>query len=135
MLFRSDINIETDHLVAGEMWTRPSDICDSLRWVGISSAAIPQIDYAVSGGVHDGWAAVKSLLVGASAVEICTTLYWNGAQRITTIKEQIGEWMAQHGYENLNQLQGSMNANATEGSGLFERTKFMKYYSSYKGTK
>ena len=50
--YRPDINIETDHLVAGEMCTRPSDICDSLRWVGISSAAIPQIDYAEIGRAH-----------------------------------------------------------------------------------
>lgn len=129
--YRPDIQIENVHFHAGEMWTRPSDICDALRWVGICSARIPNLGYAVSGGVHDGWAVVKSLLAGASAVEVCTTLFWNGPHRIGVMKEQMMQWMEEHGYENIGQFKGRMNLNASEGSALYERTQFMKYFSGH----
>ena len=130
--YRPDIQIESGNFHAGEMWTRPSDICDALRWVGICSARIPHLDYAISGGVHDGWAAVKALLAGASAVEVCTTLFWNGSQRIEVMKEQLLQWMDEHGYDKISQFRGRMNLDAAEGSNLYQRTQFMKYFSGYK---
>ena len=130
--YRPDIQIESGNFHAGEMWTRPSDICDALRWVGICSARIPHLDYAISGGVHDGWAAVKALLAGASAVEVCTTLFWNGSQRIEVMKEQLLQWMDEHGYDKIRQFRGRMNLDAAEGSNLYQRTQFMKYFSGYK---
>lgn len=130
--YRPDINIDNGNFTAGEMWTRPSDICDALRWTGIASARIPQIDYAISGGVHDGWAAVKAILTGASAVEVCTTLFWNGPQRIEVMLQQMKQWMEERGLHSINQFRARMNAYAAEGSRLFERTQFMKYFSSYR---
>lgn len=130
--YRPDIEIESGNFHAGEMWTRPSDICDALRWVGICSARIPHIDYAISGGVHDGWASVKAILAGASAVEVCTTLFWNGSQRIEVMKEQLLQWMDEHGYDTISQFRGRMNLDATEGSNLYQRTQFMRYFSGYK---
>lgn len=130
--YRPDINIDNGNFTVGEMWTRPSDICDALRWTGIASARIPQIDYAVSGGVHDGWAVIKAILTGASAVEVCTTLFWNGPQRIDIMKQQMMQWMEERGLHTINQFRARMNAYAAEGSHLFERTQFMKYFSSYR---
>lgn len=129
--YRPDINIDTGNFHAGELWTRPSDICESLRWVGICSVRIPHMDYAVSGGVHDGWAAIKALLAGASAVGICTTLYWNGPQRIRVMAEQLSQWMEERGYESIGQFRGRMNMDAAGGSRFYERTQFMRYFSGY----
>lgn len=131
--YRPDIQIENLSFYAGEMWTRPSDICDALRWVGISSALVPHMDYAISGGVHDGWNTVKAILSGASAVEVCTTIFWNGSQRIQVMIEQLQQWMSEHGYESISQFMGRMNQNAEEGHHLYQRTQFMKYFSGYKG--
>ena len=131
--YRPDIQIENLSFYAGEMWTRPSDICDALRWVGITSALVPHLDYAISGGVHDGWNTVKAILSGASAVEVCTTIFWNGSQRIQVMIEQLQQWMSEHGYESISQFMGRMNQNAEEGHHLYQRTQFMKYFSGYKG--
>ncbi len=129
--YRPDILIDNGRFHAGDMWSHPSDICDALRWVGICSARVPRIDYAISGGVHDGWAVVKSLLAGASAVEVCTTLFHNGPQRINVMNEQLLQWMNKHGYDCLNQFRGRMNMNVIEGRGLYQRTQFMRYFSGY----
>lgn len=129
--YRPDIAVESLRFHAGEMWTRPSDLCDALRWVGICSARVPRLDYAVSGGVHDGWAVVKSLLAGASAVEVCTTLYWNGSQRIGVMTDQLRQWMHEHGHATLDSFRGRMNMASPEGARLYGRTQFMRYFSGY----
>lgn len=128
--YRPDINIDKSSLTVGEMWSHASDICNALRWTCIGSAEIPLIDYGISGGVHDGWAVIKSLLAGASAVEICTTIFWNGSQRIQTMKKQIEEWMNEREYKNIQQFKGKINT-SFQGKNMFERTQFMKYYSTY----
>ena len=130
--YRPDVNINSLSFSAGEMWTRPSDICESLRWTAIASAKVPMLDYAVSGGVHDGWAVVKAVLTGASVVEICTTIYQNGMPRIGTMKVQLEEWMIQHGYKHLNQFKGRLNSYAVMNPNVYERTQFMRYYSQLK---
>jgi len=131
--YRPDINIDKMTFNAGEIWTRPSDICEALRWTGISSALTRNLDYAISGGVHDGWAVIKSILVGASAVEICTTLFWNGPQRIQAMLQQIKVWMKEHHYENIPSFKSQMNQNCLNGNNLYERTQFMKYFSNQQG--
>ena len=130
--YRPDIQVENETFHVGEIWTRPSDIWESLRWTGICSARVPKLNYAVSGGVHDGWGIVKALLTGASVVEVCTTIFWNGSQRIEVMKAQMLQWMEEHGYENIYAFKGRMNMNAQEGNKLFERTQFMKYFGSKK---
>ncbi len=130
--YRPDINIDTRSFHAGEIWSRPGDICESLRWIGISSAKVPYLNYAISGGVHDGWGIVKALLAGASAAEICTTLFWNGSHRIQVMKTQLEEWMQKAGYEQLSQFIGEMNMNSCHKENYYGRTQFMQYFSSYK---
>lgn len=130
--YRPDINIDSHRFNAGEIWSRPGDICEALRWIGISSAKVPNLSYAASGGVHDGWGAVKALLAGASAAEVCTTLFWNGPQRIKVMKSQIEEWMKGAGYERLSQFVGSMNLNSCSENEYYGRTQFMRYFSDYK---
>jgi dihydroorotate dehydrogenase (fumarate) len=87
----------------------------------------------VSGGVHDGWSAIKAIWAGASAVEVCTTIFWKGSQRIETMKEQMLQWMTEHGYETIAQFKGHLNMNTSNGASLYKRTQFMKYFSGYRG--
>lgn len=132
--YRPDINIHTLSSTVGEIWTRPSDICEPLRWTAIASSRIPLLNIAVSGGVHDGWALAKALLMGASAVEICTTIFKNGLARIATMKIQLEEWMERHGYNHIGQFKGLMNSYSLTNPNVYERTQFMHYYSQMKTT-
>ena len=48
------------------------------------------------------------------------------------MKEQLLQWMDEHGYDKIRQFRGRMNLDAAEGSNLYQRTQFMKYFSGYK---
>ena len=60
--YQPDINIDTMTYSAGDVFSTPADLSNGLRWTAIASAQVPQTDYAISGGVHDGKAIVKAIL-------------------------------------------------------------------------
>lgn len=128
--YQPDINIDTMTYTAGDIFSSPADLANGLRWTAIASAQVPQIDYAISGGIHDGKAIVKAILAGASAVEICSVLYQRGNGVIADMTQELSKWMDRQGYETLSEFKSSMNALSTGASNPFERTQFMKYFSS-----
>jgi dihydroorotate dehydrogenase (fumarate) len=49
------------------------------------------------------------------------------------MKEQMLQWMTEHGYETIAQFKGHLNMNTSNGASLYKRTQFMKYFSGYRG--
>lgn len=128
--YQPDINIEKMEYSSGEVFSAPSDLSASLRWIGISSAAINQIDYAASGGVHNGESMIKAILAGAATVEVCSAIYQNGNLLIHNMLTTLESWMYKNGYEHINQFKGLMNAKEIKGINMFERTQFLKYFEA-----
>ncbi len=52
--YEPDIDIGNLKLTSSDVFSSPSDIRQSLRWVGIISDKVEKIDIAASTGVHDG---------------------------------------------------------------------------------
>ena len=109
----------------------PNELANRIRWTAISSAEVPQIDYAISGGVHCGKGLIKSILAGATAVEVCSAIYQYGNKTIEEMKNELTTWMDENEYETIGQFKGKMNAAAAGEINPFERTQFMKYYSNH----
>ena len=130
--YHTDIDIEKMEYTAGHVLSHESELANSLRWIGVASASVKQIDYAASGGVVDGASIVKCLLVGASAGEVCSVLYEKGNGVIKTMLSQMDEWMTRRGYESVGQFQGLMRARDPERVNVFERTQFLKYFCEKK---
>ena len=115
----------------GEILGHPSDLSESLRWIGLASHKVPKISYAASGGVSDGASIVKSLLVGASAVEVCSALYREGAGAVKNMLSFVEAWMDANGYEQISDFKGMMNAGKTGGGAAFERSQFFQTFGKY----
>lgn len=126
--YQPDINVDKVERVPGPVFSNGSEIAAALRWIGISSSEVPQIDYAASGGVHTPKDVIKVILAGASAAEVCSTIYKNGNQHIRPILNFISQWMNDKGYEYISQFKGKLNVKDVEGANVFERTQFLKYY-------
>lgn len=129
--YQPDIQIDNLTFTTANVMSSPSELSDRIRWTAIASAEVPQLDYAVSGGVHNGKGVIKSLLSGAAAVEVCSVIYQHGNQIIEEMKKELTEWMDDKGYDSIAQFKGKMNASAAGDINPFERTQFMKYYSNH----
>lgn len=125
--FEPDIDIERMSFVAGNPFSQPGELRNVLRSTALCSHALPQLDVAVSTGVHDGAAAVKALLCGASAVEVCSAIHLHGYEVIGQIDRFIDEWAARHGFDSLEAFRGRLDYGSSEGD-FYQRVQYMKYF-------
>jgi len=128
--YAPDIDIDNMKFTTSEVFSNPADIRNSLRWVGIISSKIPDLDIAASTGVHDGKAVIKQILAGANVVQVCSALYKNGIDHLENIIKEVEEWMNKHGYDNINEFRGIMSYAKIDDPLVYERSQFMKYFSS-----
>jgi dihydroorotate dehydrogenase (fumarate) len=76
--------------------------------------------------VHTGTEAVKLLLAGARTVQVCSTLYKNGIDRIATIRSDIERWMTEKGYEKIDDFRGLLSQSQSEEPEAYERLQYIK---------
>lgn len=83
---------------------------DAIRPIGL--AAVASITQAVNipvlgiGGVGSHEHALEYMMLGASAVQLCTKLVTDGIEHISTVVSGLGQWMEAHSYQNLSQVKG-----------------------------
>jgi dihydroorotate dehydrogenase (fumarate) len=76
-----------------------------LRWVAELSPVL-RIDIGASGGVGSGGDAIKYLLAGAAAVQVCTAIIVNGYSVIERMNTEIVGYLRKHGFGSVGELQG-----------------------------
>ena len=83
---------------------------DAIRPIGL--AAIASISQATSipicgiGGITNYEHIVEYMMLGASTVQVCTSIILNGYEHISTLLDGLKSWMVQHGYENFDEIKG-----------------------------
>lgn len=128
--FQPDINLKTIELIPGSIFSRPEELYDTLRWIAILSGKIPHVSIAGSTGVHNWEGVAKCLIMGASAVEMCSAIYQKGAGVITESLEGLSKWMEEQNFHNIAQFKGMLDASKLPNPTIYERHQFMKYYSN-----
>ncbi|MDF1574139.1 MAG: dihydroorotate dehydrogenase-like protein [Bacteroidales bacterium] len=125
-------DIDTDELTFGsaEVLSTPAELRTTLRWIGIVSSQVDQLDLAASTGVHSGMAVVKQILAGAAAVQVCSVLYRNGLDYVRDMIQEMKRWMEKNQFESPDDFRGKMNYGSLDDPSVYERAQFMKYFSS-----
>jgi dihydroorotate dehydrogenase (fumarate) len=126
--YEPGIDINKLEIVAGDIFSNPSDLRQALRWVAIASAKIPQVEISASTGILDGAAAVKQLLAGAKTVQMASALYQNGPAYVATVNRFISEWMNKNGFDSVDDFRGKLNYSKIADPELYERSQFMKIF-------
>lgn len=127
--YRMDVDIEKEELTSSKLFTSSSDLADTLRYTGLVTSSIPNMPVSASTGIHTAEDAIKAILVGASSIQLCSTLYLNGITQIKEILEGIKDWMERKQYERIEDFRGKLKADGDDAT-LFSRMQFMKYFSS-----
>lgn len=123
--YQLDIDIEKLQLAPGYRFSSSHEMSLSLRWIALLTGRI-RCDLAASTGVHDGVGVIKQLLAGASAVQICSTLYINGVEYIGKILKEMESWMEKHGFNSVDQVRGKLSQDLSDRPELYERLQYIK---------
>lgn len=134
-LYQTDIDIDNMCYARGEVLGTAQDFATPLRYIAITSAAVPKASLALSGGVQGGECIIKALLAGASAVEVCSTLYRQGKSVeswVAAALSEIEEWQQRMGYNEVGEYVGAMNNSCDEHRDEVMRAQFLKHFGSYR---
>ena len=127
--YSPDFDIDKLEVVPSNVFSQPSDLPLSLRWIAIMSQRV-ECDLAASTGVHDGTALIKQLLAGANAVQVVSALYKNGKEYIATMLETLEDWMKTKGYNSIGDFRGKMSQAQSSNPAVYERVQFMRYFGA-----
>jgi len=129
--YSPDFDIDKMEVVSSNVFSSPSDLPISLRWIAIMAERV-SCDLAASTGVHDGTALIKQILAGANAVQVASTLYKNGKGQIAEMLSTLEAWMDKKSYSSLADFRGKMSQAKSSNPAAYERVQFMKYFGGKK---
>lgn len=129
--YQPDIDLETLEVVPNLVFSSRHEVRLPMRWIAILDPIV-EASLAATTGVYGAHDVLKLLMVGADVTMLCAALLRNGAGSVVhEMLRGIDEWMEEHEYESLQQLQGSMNHATCSHPGAFERANYMQALQSF----
>jgi dihydroorotate dehydrogenase (fumarate) len=128
--YQPDIDLETLEVRPNVLLSTPQDLRLPLTWIGILYGRI-RANLAATSGIHQAEDVIKMLMVGADVTMMCSVLLRQGHDHIRFVERQLESWMADHEYESVKQMQGSMSQLRCGDPSAFERAQYMR---AVKGT-
>jgi dihydroorotate dehydrogenase (fumarate) len=132
--YQPDIDIETLEVKPSIRLSDSSELLVRLRWLAILSRQI-SASLAVSGGVHTAADVIKSIMVGADAVQLVSALLRHGPEHLASIEADVCHWMEENSYSSVRQMRGSMSLSRCPDPQAFERANYVRTLHSWVGTR
>jgi dihydroorotate dehydrogenase (fumarate) len=128
--YQPDIDLDNLIIRPNVLLSTPQDLRLPLTWIGILYGRI-KANLAATSGIHYAEDVVKMLMVGADVTMMCSVLLREGPQHVRFVERQLEQWIADHEYESVKQMQGSMSQLRSADPSAFERAQYMR---AVKGT-
>jgi dihydroorotate dehydrogenase (fumarate) len=129
--YQPDIDLEELEVVPNILLSTPMAMRLPLRWIAILYGRVGA-DLAASSGVHRAVDAIKMLMAGASVTTMASALLRHGIKHLSVMEAEMRQWMEEHEYESVSQMQGSMSQRSCPDPATFERVQYMKAISTFK---
>lgn len=129
--YQPDLNLETLEVAPRLVLSNSDELRLPLRWVAILYGRV-LADLAITTGIHSAQDVLKGLMAGAKVTMMASELLRYGLGRIDDILQAVIAWMAEHEYESVAQMIGSMSQQHCAEPAAFERANYMKILDSYR---
>jgi dihydroorotate dehydrogenase (fumarate) len=129
--YQPDIDLEHLEVKPEVTLSDPSSIRLPLRWIAILHGRV-KASLAATSGIHSAEDVLKLLMAGADVTMMCSALLKHGPAHIRRVLTDMEQWMAQHEYESVRQMKGSMSQKSVADPSAFERANYMKALTQYK---
>jgi dihydroorotate dehydrogenase (fumarate) len=120
-----DIDIDAETITNEMTYSTPMEMRVPLRWIALLYGRVG-VDLALNTGCHSGTDVIKSVLAGASAVQIAAALMQNGLPYLSTMLLDLESWMDEKGYRSLADFRGKVSQKNIPDPFGFERAQYMQ---------
>jgi dihydroorotate dehydrogenase (fumarate) len=129
--YQPDFDIEELNIAHTLDFSTPAELRLPLRWIALLYSRV-DVDFALTSGVHSANEVIKAMMAGAKVSMMASKLLNGGIEAASNMISELKNWMEEHEYTSIRQMQGSMSQkNVTEPS-AFERASYMKVLSSFR---
>ncbi len=128
--YQPDIDIETLRVTSRFNLSTSFATRLPLRWIAILRGRVG-MDLAASGGLHEVGDIVKMLMAGASVTLLCSVLLQNRIVHIKKLEAGLRQWLEEHNYEFVQQIQGIASQEKSKDPSAFERAHYIRTLQSY----
>ncbi|TRW91480.1 dihydroorotate dehydrogenase-like protein [Candidatus Methylobacter oryzae] len=128
--YQPDIDLETLEVVPKLELSPSAEALMRIRWTALLYGRT-NLSLAVTGGFHQTPDVIKALLAGADVVQLCSVLLKHGTGRLGEILAELQQWLAEHEYESVDQLKGSVSQQHAIDPCAYERANYVQVLDSY----
>jgi dihydroorotate dehydrogenase (fumarate) len=123
--YQPDIDLEELAIKPNVLLSSPQEFRLPLTWIGILYGRV-RASLAATTGVYTAEDVIKLLMVGADVTMLCSALLRHGIDHLRHVEKGVLQWMEEHEYESVQQMQGSMSQQRCPDPGAFERAQYMR---------
>ncbi len=128
--YQPDIDLDLLEVRSNVILSQSDSLRLPLRWIAILYGRI-KASLAATTGIHTAHDVLKMLMAGANVTMLCSTLLKQGIDHIYTMEQDLRQWLEEHEYESVQQLQGSMSQQYCPDPAAFERAHYVRAIQSY----
>ena len=128
--YQPDLDLDSLSVVPRLVLSTSEELRLPLRWIAILFGRV-QASLAATTGVHTGLDAAKVLVAGADVAMMTSALLRHGPEHVQRVEAELGAVMAEHDYDSVAQLRGSMSRAAMPDPAGFERANYMRTLMSW----
>ena len=128
--YQPDFDLENLEVTPVLHLSSPYELLLRLHWVAILYGHV-RADLAITGGVHTALDVLKAMMAGARVAMMTSALLRNGIEHASKVRTELVQWMEEHEYDSIRQMQGSMSQRSVAEPAAFLRGNYMKMLSSY----
>ncbi len=129
--YQPDIDIEKLEVSHRLELSNSTELRLRLRWAAILHGRL-KASIALSGGVHSTEDIIKSIMCGADAVQVVSSLLKYGPSHIGTLLHGLETWLEDHEYESVRQMCGSMSLRHCPDPSAYERANYLRILQLWK---
>ena len=116
--------LEVDHRLN---LSTSDELLPRLRWLALLAGRV-RASLAVTGGVHNAIDAVRAVMAG----QLVSVLLRHGPEQLTAILRDFERWLADHDYQSIEQIRGSMSLLRCPQPAAFERAQYLHVLQSWR---
>jgi dihydroorotate dehydrogenase (fumarate) len=128
--YQPDIDLEQLEVQRVVHLSTPAELPLRLRWLAILSGRL-KASLGVTGGIHGAADALKAVMAGAHAVQMVSALLARGPGHLKEVREGMAQWLEEHEYRSLREMQGSMSLLRCDNPKAYERANYIKILQSW----
>lgn len=122
--FQPDIDIEKEEFHYPWELTSEKDRMLSLRYAGLLYGNLDG-DVCISRGIYTAEDVIRTILAGADAVQVVSTVYKNQPQVVTQILEGMNAWMDGKKYQTLDDFRGKLSRKSLKDPFAYQRAQYI----------